>query len=80
MPVLENPLDALKVEAEIAKLNAETVKLHAEQMKLNEESRKLSIESRKLTREIFWYPVAISTALIGTVAGVTVALTRLMGA
>ena len=72
-------MDVIKIEAEIANLNAETAKLHAENAKLQAEATRLRAEGRKFAREVFWYPVAISTALIGTVAGVTVALTRLLG-
>lgn len=72
-------MEAVKLEAEIAKLNAETVKLQAEMVKLRAEERKLDAEGRKFSREVFWYPVAISTALIGAVAGVTLALSRWIG-
>ena len=65
-------LDLAKVESEIGKLIAEAGKLNAETGKLN-------AEARKLTREAFWYPVAIATALIGSVSGATAVLIKLLG-
>ena len=55
---------------------AEAEKLHVEIAKLMAETRKLNAEAGKLTRETFWYPVAISTGLIGTVATVTTLLIK----
>jgi cell division protein FtsB len=43
--------EAVKVNAEIAKLMAETMKIQAETAKLN--------------KETFWYPVAVSSGLLG---------------
>lgn len=65
-----------RITAEIAKLMAETSKLNAETSKLNAENTKLSAEASKLTRETFWYPVAIASALVGSVAAITLALSR----
>lgn len=64
-----NPTELEKIHSEISKLMAETFKLNAEAGKLNAENRKLS-------REIFWYPVAVSTGLIAAVAGVTTLLVK----
>lgn len=58
-----------RITAEIAKLLAETSKLNAEHSKLN-------AEASKITRETFWYPVAIASALVGSVAAITLALSR----
>lgn len=66
-----NPTELEKIHSEIGKLMAETFKLNAETGKLNAENRKLS-------REIFWYPVAVSTGLIAAVAGVITLLVKLL--
>jgi hypothetical protein len=42
------------------------------------EQRKLNAEAGKMTRETFWYPVAVATGLIGTVATVTTVLIKLL--
>lgn len=64
-------LEAEKIHAEIYKLSAENAKLAAENAKLTAERDKLSIEPREGTREIFWYPLGIATALVGSVAAIT---------
>jgi regulator of replication initiation timing len=71
-------LEVEQLHAQIARLIAESGKLQAEQGKLQSERAKLQAEERKLSLEVFWYPVAVSTALIGTVAGLTVALTKIV--
>lgn len=38
---------------------------------------KLMAETAKLNKETFWYPVLISSGLIGAVAGMTTALIKL---
>lgn len=43
------------------------------------EIEKIMLESRKLQLEIFWYPVAIATALIGSVSAVTIGVLKLFG-
>ena len=65
-----------RITAEIAKLLAETGKLNAETSKLNAEHSKLNAEALKITRETFWYPVAIASALVGSVAAITLAISR----
>lgn len=60
-----NELNSNKIQAEIAKLMAETQKLNA--------------EAGKLTRETFWYPVAVSTGMIGAVVTVTVLVMKALG-
>jgi hypothetical protein len=75
-------METLEIEhlhAQIAKLIAESGKLQAEQAKLQSERVKLRSEEQKLSLEIFWYPVAVSTAMIGTVAGLTLALAKVLG-
>lgn len=78
-------LDVAKIESEIGKLMAETSKLNseatklmAEHSKLIAEAGKLNAESRKFYREVFWIPVGIATAFIGTVSGATVAIMKLL--
>jgi hypothetical protein len=56
---------------------AELEKVHVEIVKLMAEQRKLNAEAGKMTRETFWYPVAVATGLIGTVA-VTAVLIKLL--
>ncbi|MFC0708728.1 hypothetical protein [Azorhizophilus paspali] len=58
-----------RITDEIAKLMDTTSKLNAENAKLN-------AEASKLTRETFWYPLAIASALVGSVAAITLALSR----
>jgi len=65
-----------KIHSVIGKLIAETAKLNAETGKLNAENSKLNAENRKLSREVFWYPIAISTGLVSAVAGVTTLLLK----
>ncbi|ROM96893.1 hypothetical protein [Pseudomonas brassicacearum] len=57
---------------------AELEKVHVEIVKLMAEQRKLNAEAGKMTRETFWYPVAVATGLIGTVAAVTAVLIKLL--
>jgi hypothetical protein len=57
---------------------AELEKIHSEISKLIAETGKLNAENRKFTREVFWYPVAVSTGLIGAVAGITAILIKLL--
>lgn len=47
-------------------------------VKLMAEQRKLNAEAGKMTHEIFWYPVAVATGLIGTVATITTVLVKLL--
>lgn len=51
--------------------DADLEKTHAEIVKLIAETRKLNAEAGKMSRETFWYPVAIATALITAVATIT---------
>lgn len=60
-----NELNSNRINVDIAKLMAETQKLNAEAGKLN--------------RETFWYPVAVSTGMIGAVATVTVMIMKALG-
>lgn len=60
-----NELNSNLINMDIAKLMAETQKLNAEAGKLN--------------RETFWYPVAVSTGMIGAVATVTVLIMKALG-
>ncbi|MEN4559681.1 hypothetical protein ABEG45_23280 [Pantoea agglomerans] len=60
-----NELNSNRINVDIAKLMAETQKLNAEAGKLN--------------RETFWYPVAVSTGMIGAVATVTVLIMKALG-
>lgn len=55
---------------------AELEKVHVEIVKLMAEQRKLNAEAEKMTRETFWYPVAVATGLIGSVATVTAVLIK----
>jgi regulator of replication initiation timing len=73
-----NTAELEKIHSEISKLMAETGKLNAETGKLNAENRKLNAENRKLTREVFWYPLAVSTGLVSAVAGITAILIKLL--
>ncbi len=57
---------------------AELEKVHVEIVKLMAEQRKLNAEAGKMTRETFWYPVAVATGLIGTVATITTVLIKLL--
>lgn len=50
---------------------AELEKIHVEIVKLMAETRKYNAEAGKMTRETFWYPLAMATGLVGTVATVT---------
>jgi hypothetical protein len=56
----------------------ELEKVHVEIVKLMAEQRKLNAEAGKMTRETFWYPVAVATGLIGTVATVTATVTAVL--
>lgn len=77
--------------AELEKIHVEIAKLMAETSKINEESRKLAAESarinnaevakliaetKKLNREVFWYPMAIASGLVGAVAAVTALIVK----
>ncbi|WP_275556631.1 hypothetical protein [Mixta sp. Marseille-Q2659] len=73
-----NELNITRINAEIAKLMAETQKLNEESVKLARETEKLKAESGKLTRETFWYPVAVASGLVGTVAAVTTFLIKMI--
>ncbi|WP_411387492.1 hypothetical protein [Pseudomonas sp. MPB03] len=55
---------------------AELEEVHVEIAKLMAETKKLNTEAGKMTRETFWYPVAIATGMIGTVATVTTLLIK----
>lgn len=55
---------------------AELENVHVEIAKLMAETKKLNAEAGKMTRETFWYPVAVATGLIGTVATVTTLLIK----
>ena len=57
---------------------AELEKIHLEIVKLMAEQRNLNANAGKMTRETFWYPVAVATGLIGTVATVTTVLIKLL--
>ena len=69
-----NELNNNKIHAEIARLMAETQKLSAESAKLSRESPKLMVASYKITRETFWYPMAIASGIVGTIATITILL------
>ena len=43
------------------------------------ETQKLNAEAGKLNRETFWYPVAVSTGMIGAVATITVLIMKALG-
>ncbi|WP_095143582.1 MULTISPECIES: hypothetical protein [unclassified Pseudomonas] len=58
-------------QAKLEKIHVEIVKRMAEQIKLN-------AEAGKVTCETSWYPVAVATGLIGTVAAVTAVLVKLL--
>jgi hypothetical protein len=75
-----DPLQDGKVTAmqEFTMKQAELEKVHVEIVKLMAEQRKLNAEAGKMTRETFWYPVAVATGLIGTVATVTAVLVKLL--
>lgn len=62
--------------AELEKIHSEIAKLMAETSKLNAETIKFRNEAHKLSWEIFWYPVAIASGLVGAVAAATLALTK----
>ncbi|WP_434658272.1 hypothetical protein J3P96_19845 [Pseudomonas sp. R3-56] len=57
---------------------AELEKVHVEIATLMAETKKLNAEAGKMTRETFWYPVAVATGLIGTVATVTTLLIKFL--
>lgn len=57
---------------------AEAEKIHVEIAKLMAETSKLNAEARKMNREAFWYPVAVSGALIGSVAAITALLLKVI--
>jgi hypothetical protein len=61
---------------EFTQEQASLERTHVEIVKLIAETRKLNAEAGKMTRETFWYPVAISTGLIGAVATVTTILIK----
>jgi hypothetical protein len=63
---------------EMTMKQAELEKVHVEIVKLMAEQRKLNAEAGKMTRETFWYPVAVATGLIGTVAIITTVLIKLL--
>jgi hypothetical protein len=63
---------------ELTMKQAELEKIHVEIVKLMAEQRKLNAGAGKMTRETFWYPVAVATGLIGTVATVTAVLVKLL--
>jgi len=63
---------------ELTMKQAELEKIHVEIVKLMAQQRKLNAEAGKMTRETFWYPVAVATGLIGTVATVTAVLVKLL--
>lgn len=75
----EQPLDTLKLEAEIGKLIAESGKLQAEQAKFNAEQAKLFAEASKLTRERILYPIVAAATAAGAVIGVGALAIRLLG-
>ncbi|WP_420825799.1 hypothetical protein [Pseudomonas typographi] len=62
--------------AELEKIHSEIAKLMAETSKLNAETIKFRNEAHKVRWEIFWYPVAIASGLVGAVAAATLALTK----
>ena len=53
-----------QVDATIANLNANTARLAQETTKMQQEGIKIQFEASKLKKEIFWYPLAISSGLI----------------
>ncbi|MGE8147660.1 hypothetical protein ACQKP7_21090 [Pseudomonas frederiksbergensis] len=57
---------------------SELEKIHVEIVKLMAEQRKLNAEAGKMTRETFWYPVAVATGLIGSVATITTVLIKFL--
>jgi hypothetical protein len=63
---------------ELTMKQAELEKIHVEIVKLMAEQRKLNAEAGKMTRATFWYPVAVATGLIGTVATVTAVLVKFL--
>ncbi|NIF21686.1 hypothetical protein [Candidatus Pantoea multigeneris] len=70
--------ESIKLQAEISKLIAESIKLNAETSKMNAETIKLLADTGNTFREIFWYPVAIATGLIGVVVACTTFLLKIL--
>jgi chromosome segregation ATPase len=70
--------ETAKLIAETSRINSEMGRTRADTGKLSAETVKLTSESRKFLVEAFWYPLGIAVAFVGTVAGVTVALTKLL--
>jgi SMC interacting uncharacterized protein involved in chromosome segregation len=58
--------------------SSELEKMRAETAKLKAEIQKLKAEAGKVTRETFWYPLAISSGLVATVATVTALAIKLL--
>lgn len=56
----------------------EIEEIHVEITKLIADTKKLNVESNNMSREIFWYPVAVATGLIGVVATVTTLIVKLI--
>lgn len=75
-PIIRN--GRTQVMQEFTMKQAELERVHVEIVKLMAEQRKLNAEAGKMTRETFWYPVAVATGLIGTVATVTAVLIKLL--
>jgi hypothetical protein len=44
------------------------------------EIEKLMLEGKKLQLEVFWYPVAVASALIGSTIGATLLILKVIGA
>ncbi len=65
MTAQEQALADDKMRAEIARLNAETP--HVDE-KLQAEIAKILAETIKLNREIAWYPIVVSGALVAATA------------
>lgn len=70
MSVNHAELDISKINAEIARLMAQTSKLNAE---------RLNSERSNVIREIFWYPVAIASGMLGAAATITVVIWKILG-
>nr|WP_145012449.1 hypothetical protein [Pseudomonas psychrotolerans] len=57
--------------------SAELEKIHSEIAKLMAETSKLNAETSKLRTDALWYPIAVATGLVSSVAGVTAIVIKL---
>ena len=52
----------------MADSNLQNDRVHAEIMEILSQIRLNEARTRKITAEVFWYPIAISSGLIGSIA------------